>query len=40
MDLLLDVNIVVDICALREKFSALAAQAVEKCILSGAKVWL
>jgi len=40
MDLLLDVNIVVDICALREKFSAIAAQAVEQCILSGGKVWL
>ena len=40
MDLLLDVNIVVDICALREKFSAIAAQAVEQCILSGAEVWL
>lgn len=40
MDLLLDVNIVVDICALREKFSVIAAQAVEHCILSGARVWL
>ena len=40
MDLLLDVNIVVDICALREKFSAIAAQAVGQCILSGGKVWL
>ncbi len=40
MDLLLDVNIVVDICALRETFSAMAAQALEKCTLSGAKIWL
>lgn len=40
MDLLLDVNIVIDVCALREGFSGSAAEAVEKCMLLGGRVWL
>ena len=40
MDLLLDVNIVLDICALREKHADSSAEAVEKCMLSGGRVWL
>jgi UDP-2-acetamido-2-deoxy-ribo-hexuluronate aminotransferase len=40
LDLLLDVNIVLDICALRDGFSGSAADAEEKCALSGGRVWL
>ncbi len=40
MDLLLDVNVVVDICAKREPFFELADLAVSKCHLEGGRLWL
>lgn len=40
MDLLLDVNIVVDICASRPEFEKQALDAVEKCHTDGGRIWL
>ena len=40
MNLLLDVNIVLDICAVRTPFVQSSAGAVQKCIESGGKIWL
>jgi len=40
LDVSLDVNVVLDICALREPGASLAASAVEKCVLCGGRVWL
>ena len=39
-DLLLDVNIVVDICALREGFADSEAKAIAHCMIHGGRVWL
>ena len=40
MDLLLDVNIVVDICVKREPFHVESHKAVAQCIANGDKIWL
>ncbi len=40
MDLLLDVNIVIDICQPRPAFSSLALQAIAKCHAEGGRMWL
>lgn len=40
MDLLLDVNIVVDICAPREAFEEAARDALALCKQSGGQVWM
>lgn len=40
MDLLLDVNIVVDICASRPEFEKQALDAVAKCHTDGGRIWL
>ena len=40
MDLLLDVNIVLDICAVRMPYAEQAADAIQKCLDSGGKLWI
>lgn len=40
MDLLLDVNIVLDICAKRQPFYAVARDAIQLCKFNGGKLWL
>ena len=40
MDLLLDVNIIVDICLPRPGFADSALQALDKCLESGARMWV
>ncbi len=40
MDLLLDVNIVVDICAPREEYEQAARDAVALCLLNKGRVWI
>jgi UDP-2-acetamido-2-deoxy-ribo-hexuluronate aminotransferase len=40
MDLLLDVNVVVDICAKRAPFHEAAELAVNKCLFEGGRLWL
>ena len=40
MDLLLDIDVVLDLCAPRPRWFAAAANAVARCIESGARVWL
>lgn len=40
MDLLLDVNIVIDICQPRPAFASSALQAIAKCYTEGGRMWL
>ncbi len=40
MNLLLDVNIVLDICAVRAPFVQWSAGAIQKCLDSGGKIWM
>jgi len=40
MNLLLDVNIVLDICAVRLPFVQWSAGAIQKCLDSGGKIWM
>lgn len=40
MDLLLDVNIIIDICANREPFSIEAMAAIEKCKCDSGQIWI
>ncbi|SJM93521.1 DegT/DnrJ/EryC1/StrS family aminotransferase [Crenothrix polyspora] len=40
MDLLLDVNIVVDMCAPKMEWQQQAQQAIERCAMAGGRVWL
>ena len=40
MDLLLDVNIVIDLCAPRLKWYTEAQAAISKCIANSGRIWL
>ncbi|MBL0077188.1 MAG: hypothetical protein IPP41_15130 [Rhodocyclaceae bacterium] len=40
MDLLIDVNIVLDVCACRMPFAPSSAAALQRCQDQGAKLWL
>jgi len=40
MDLLLDVNIVLDLCTPRMRWYGAAANAVSDCVNNGGRIWL
>ena len=40
MDLLLDVNIVIDLCTPRMRWFGAAANAVSHCVKNGGRIWL